>query len=99
MYGSCESPTSTEPMLNPRWGGALGILAPSRAEAGCVNYDLHCDQDDPNVFPCVIGRSFYESVLPQQSVSLGWSSYAAMWLSHIPSTIPGHFQARHTELG
>lgn len=50
--------------------------------------------DDSNVFPCAIGRSFYESVLPQQSVSLGCSSYAAMWLSRIPTLIPGHFLAR-----
>jgi SAM dependent carboxyl methyltransferase len=44
-----------------------------------------------NVFPCAIGRSFYEQVLPSESVHLGWSSNAAMWLSRIPSLIPGHF--------
>ena len=44
-----------------------------------------------NVFPCAIGRSFYEQVLPPDSVYLGWSSYAAVWLSRIPSLIPGHF--------
>ena len=49
--------------------------------------------DAPNVFPCAIGRSFYENVLPPESVHLGWSSYAAMWLSHIPTLIPGHFIA------
>jgi hypothetical protein len=47
--------------------------------------------DEPNVFPCAIGRSFYESVLPPDSVHLGWSSYAAVWLSRIPGTISGHF--------
>lgn len=47
--------------------------------------------DDPNVYPSAIGRSFYESVLPPCSVHLGWSSYAAMWLSCIPALIPGHF--------
>ena len=47
--------------------------------------------DDPNVFPGVIGRSFYENVLPPGSVHLGWSSYAAVWLSSIPALIPGHF--------
>ncbi len=46
---------------------------------------------EPNVFPCVIGRSFYEQVLPGNSVHLGWSSYAAMWLSRIPTFITGHF--------
>ena len=47
--------------------------------------------DDPNVFPSAIGRSFYESVFPGEYVHLGWSSYAAVWLSRIPRLIPGHF--------
>ena len=51
-------------------------------------------QDEPNVFSCVIGRSFYETVFPQRYVHLAWSSYAAMWLSRIPALIPGHFVAR-----
>src|ERR1700723_2508418 len=38
--------------------------------------------DDPNVFPCAIGRSFYESVFPQGQVDLGWCSSAAVWLRH-----------------
>jgi hypothetical protein len=57
---------------------------------------LHSDPeryslDDANVFPSAIGRSFYESVLPKGHVHLAWSSYAAVWLSHIPMLIPGHF--------
>jgi hypothetical protein len=47
--------------------------------------------DDANVFPCAIGRSFYEKVLPSKYVDLGWSSYAAVWLSRVPALIPGHF--------
>lgn len=47
--------------------------------------------DGGNVFPCAIGRSFYEQVLPPNSVNLGWCSYAAVWLSRVPSLIPGHF--------
>jgi hypothetical protein len=43
------------------------------------------------VFPCAIGRSFYEAVLPPDSVHLGWCSYAAVWLRRIPCLIPGHF--------
>src|SRR6185437_8017168 len=45
----------------------------------------------PNVYYNAIGRSFYESVLPPKEVSLGWSSYAACWLSRVPTYIPGHF--------
>jgi hypothetical protein len=52
--------------------------------------DRYC-RDDPNVFPSAIGRSFYESVLPPDYVHLGWSSYAAVWLSRVPTLIPGHF--------
>jgi hypothetical protein len=47
--------------------------------------------DDPNVFPSAIGRSFYQRVFPSEHVHLGWSSYAAVWLSRIPMPIPGHF--------
>jgi hypothetical protein len=47
--------------------------------------------DDPNVFPCAIGRSFYSNVLPPTHVHLGWSSYAAQWLSRIPTVLPDHF--------
>jgi hypothetical protein len=46
---------------------------------------------NPNVFPGAIGRSFYENVLPPNSVHLGWSSYAVVWLSRVPALIPGHF--------
>jgi hypothetical protein len=47
--------------------------------------------EDPNVFYSAIGRSFYENVLPLGSVHLGWCSYAAVWLSKVPTLIPGHF--------
>jgi SAM dependent carboxyl methyltransferase len=49
--------------------------------------------EEANVFPCAIGRSFYESVFPPRYVHLAWCSYAAMWLSRIPSLIPDHFIA------
>lgn len=48
-------------------------------------------QGEPYVFPCAIGRSFYQSVLPPDYVDLAWSSYAAVWLSQIPIQIPDHF--------
>jgi hypothetical protein len=46
--------------------------------------------NDKCVFPCVIGRSFYQSVLPPAYVHLGWSSYAAMWISQILPVRPDH---------
>jgi long-chain acyl-CoA synthetase len=48
--------------------------------------------DDPNVFPSVVGRSFYEQVFPANHVHLGWSAYAVMWLSRIPTFVSGHFR-------
>ena len=47
--------------------------------------------EDQDVFPSAVGRSFYRSVLPPGHVHLGWSSYAAVWLSRAPTMIPGHF--------
>jgi hypothetical protein len=44
---------------------------------------------DTNLFPCAVARSFYENVLPPGSVHVAWSSYAAVWLSKVPSPIPG----------
>ena len=58
--------------------------------------DSHPDRyqlADPNVFPCAIGRSFYENVLPEEFVHVGCSSYAAMWISRIPALIPDHIAA------
>jgi hypothetical protein len=52
--------------------------------------------DEPNVFPCAIGRSFYENVLPPEHVHVGWSSYAAVWLSRIPMLIPDPFFPLHS---
>jgi hypothetical protein len=46
---------------------------------------------EPHVFPSAIGRSFYRQLFPRHHVDLGWSSYAALWLSRIPRPIPGHF--------
>ena len=53
--------------------------------------------DEPNVIPCAVGRSFYRMVFPPGSVDLGWSAYAAHWLSHIPTYIPGHFTYFHSK--
>ena len=51
--------------------------------------------DHVDVFPCAVGRSFYEQVLPPESVHVGWCSFAALWLSRIPGPLPGHFIAVH----
>jgi hypothetical protein len=105
-YGSSQGKNSLAPML-VAISALRGRFGPSRAisvfhidqpsnDFNTLFEVLHTDPeryglDDPNVFPGAIGRSFYESVLPANSVHLGWSSYAAVWLSHLPALIPGHF--------
>lgn len=110
-YGSSQGKNSLAPMrvaignLRPRLGPNRPIFVfhidQSTNDFNTLFEVLRMDLDryaldEPNVFPCAIGRSFYENVLPPDSVHLGWSSYAAMWLSHIPTLIPGHFVARRS---
>lgn len=48
---------------------------------------------DAAAFPSAVGRSFYGPVLPPDSVTLGWTSWAVQWLSRIPAPVPDHVQA------
>jgi hypothetical protein len=36
-----------------------------------------------NVYAAALGSSFFEPVLPPGSVTLGWTSFAAMWLTSV----------------
>lgn len=105
-YGSSQGKNSLAPMraaveiLRPRIGPDRAVFIfhvdqPSN-DFNSLFEVLSGDPDryaagDANVFPSAIGRSFYEQVLPAESVHLGWCSYAAVWLSRIPGRIPGHF--------
>lgn len=44
----------------------------------------------PGVFALAAGRSFYERLLPDGMLSLGWSSIAVHWLSALPMPIEDH---------
>jgi quinol monooxygenase YgiN len=37
-------------------------VAPTRAEPGCINYDFHCDESDPNIFV------FYENFVSKEAL-------------------------------
>jgi hypothetical protein len=50
-------------------------------------------RDDPCVFASAVGRSFYEQILPCESVTLGWSSWAVQWLNRRPAPILDHVVA------
>ncbi len=48
---------------------------------------------DTATYASAVGRSFYQQILPSDSVTLGWSSWAIQWLSKTPGPIPDHIQA------
>jgi hypothetical protein len=52
---------------------------------------------DPATFASAVGRSFYEQVLPADSVTLGWSAWAVQWLSRIPCPIPDQLQVAYSD--
>jgi S-adenosylmethionine-dependent carboxyl methyltransferase len=105
-YGSSQGKNSLAPMrvaienLRPRVGPNRPIFV-FHVDQAANDFNslfevLGSDPDsyglaEPHVFPCAIGRSFYEQVVPPDSVNLGWCSYAAVWLSRIPARVPGHF--------
>lgn len=45
---------------------------------------------DPACFSSAIGRSFYDQILPSNTVTLGWTSWAVMWLRQVPAELPDH---------
>jgi hypothetical protein len=107
-YGSSQGKNSLEPMrtairaLRARLGPDRAIMVTHVDQPANDFNTLFAvlDQDadryaagDLSVFPAAIGRSFYEQVFPANHVHLGWSSFAAMWLSCIPTQISGHFRA------
>jgi hypothetical protein len=53
-------------------------------------------REDPVVFPSAVGRSFYDQILPDSSVTLGWSSWAVQWLSRVPALIPDQVQVAYS---
>lgn len=56
-------------------------------------------RDDPATFPSAVGRSYFEQILPPESVTLGWSSWAIQWLSRIPGPIPDQIQVAYSRDG
>lgn len=51
---------------------------------------------DAATFPSAVGRSFYQQILPSQSIVLGWSSWATHWLSRVPAPIEDHIHIAHS---
>jgi len=51
---------------------------------------------DAASFASAVGRSFHQQILPSNSVTLGWTSWAIQWLSRVPSPIPDHVQVAYS---
>ena len=60
------------------------LFALLAGDPGCYS------RNESKVYSCAVGRSFYESVLPPNHVHVGWSSFAANWISRIPTSLRGH---------
>lgn len=52
---------------------------------------------DAATFASAVGRSFYGQILPSNSVTLGWSSWACQWLSSVPGPVPDHIVVAHSQ--
>ncbi|ULE32009.1 class I SAM-dependent methyltransferase [Mycobacterium sp. IDR2000157661] len=53
-------------------------------------------QKDQAAFASAVGRSFYNQIVPSNSVHLGWSSWAIHWLSQVPQPVPDHVQVAYS---
>jgi hypothetical protein len=78
-------------------GRAIGVFHADVAENDYAGLFRSLDTDhqsylrhDPSTFASAIGQSVYEQVVPTNSVTLGWSSWAVHWLSRVPTVIPDH---------
>ncbi len=54
---------------------------------------LHLDTAS---FASAIGRSFYQQIVPSNTVNLGWTSWATQWLSRIPCDLDDHVHVAGT---
>lgn len=51
---------------------------------------------DAATFVSAVGRSFYQQILPSNSVTLGWSSWAVQWLRRVPAPVTDHVHAAYS---
>jgi len=107
-YGSSQGKNSLAPMrvaiknLRPRLGPNRPIFVfhvdqPSN-DFNTLFEVLDTDPDtytldEPNVYPCAIGRSFYEKVLPARTVTLAWSLVCGCVAEPCPNAGSGPFQS------
>lgn len=51
---------------------------------------------DAKSFASAIGRSFYEQIVPSNTVNLGWTSWATQWVSRIPCELHDHVHVAYS---
>ncbi len=110
-YGASEGKNSLLPIatalrvLRPRAGAArpIGIVHTDLPgnDFSALFETLNNDpqsylRDDPAAFAYAVGRSYFEPLLPPESVTLGWCSWAIQWLSRVPAEIPDQVQVAYS---
>jgi hypothetical protein len=98
-YGASQGRNSLEPMRAVIWAlrRRLDALTPiSIVHTDLADNDFAALfttlRDDPQsylriddaVFPSAVGRSFYELILPPNTVSIAWAAVTVHWSSHAP---------------
>ncbi|MGH3969118.1 MAG: SAM-dependent methyltransferase, partial [Mycobacterium sp.] len=51
---------------------------------------------DAKSFASAIGRSFYNQIVPSNTVNLGWTSWATQWVSRIPCELADHVHVAYS---
>ena len=70
----------------------VNLLAPTRSEAGCINYDLHQSLDDPAVF------LFYENWTTEEDLQRHLSApHIKAWFALAPTLLAGPVESSRWE--
>ena len=54
--------------------------------------------DQSRIFPSAVGRSYFDPILPPNSVDIGWNSWSLQWMSASPTNIDDHIFIDCTEI-
>ena len=69
------------------------FVAPTRSEPGCVNYDFHCDADDPNTFV------FYENFTSKAALETHLAMpYLKPLIDHVDELLAKPVEIRHLRM-
>jgi hypothetical protein len=105
--GAAGGGNSLAPMrraLAARQGGGAALVVHTDIASNDFSSLFELVADSPatylgeaGVFALAEGRSFYKSLFPSDFLSLGWSSIAVHWLSHVPQPIRDHIFSSFAE--